>query len=53
MAKQKFKGFVPGKFYYFSGDVWECDNNGQLHRRRDCGPNYKGNFKSKFYKKGK
>lgn len=39
----------PGAFYYFSGDVWEADNRGRLHRRRDCGPNGRGKFRHKYY----
>lgn len=54
MTKKKTKPkFVPVNFYYMSGYVFEYDATGKLRKRPVCGPNYRGNFRNKYFKKAK
>jgi hypothetical protein len=53
MTKKKKKKFKPGDFVYGGATVFEIDNNGKKCERSDIGPNTKGKFKHKFFKRGK
>lgn len=46
MAKRAPK---PGDFVYHGGMVFEIDDQGKERPRKDLGPDYKGNFKHKYY----
>lgn len=46
----KGEGFKPGEFVYHGGMVFEVDNEGKKHPRKDLGPGC-GEFTHKFYKK--